>query len=153
MAVLDYQAVAKHQKSISEFDLNRLQNAICENGQLLDLRNLYEYSDAYLGQLMRKVNAYTNEFEFENSDTVENLIEAIILEAINQDKYNLGIKKTSDEQIVIFSKNKNNEYSNLAIDEDGDISYMFFANDKTKSKRKLYCFNDGLKVEELASLL
>lgn len=149
----EYQSLVAYQKAISEFDLNRLQNAVHENGQLLDLRNFYEYSDAYLGQLMRKVNIYTNEFEFEGKDNIENLIEAIILEAINLDKYHLGIKKIGEDKIVIFSKNKNQEYSNLAIDEDGDISYMFFAKDKAKSKRKMYYFNDGLNVEELASLL
>lgn len=149
----EFQSLATYQKAISEFDLDRLQNAVCENGQLLDLRNINEYSDAYLGQLMRKASAYTNEFEYDSNDRIENLIEAIILEAINQDKYNLDIKRTGDEQIVIFSKNKNQEYSNLAVDEDGDISYMFFAKDKANSKRKMYYFNDGLKVEELASLL
>lgn len=56
-------------------------------------------------------------------------------------------------KVVIYSETKKDCFSNLAIDEDGDISYTHFNKDRTKSHRKLFYYTDGLDYKMLSNLL
>ena len=130
-----------------------LNDSVSKTEQLtyyFDLSGQINDDDSYLETINRKVTSLCNKHQF--SGEIQNLIEAIILESIRLDKFNLSISEGGDEQIVISTEN-NGEFSNLAVDEDGDVSYMFFARNKENSKRKLYYYENKLDVKELASLL
>lgn len=107
--------------------------------------------DTYLSDLMGEANEVMQQYNFGNEKIID-FVYAIIREAANQDK-KLNITIDADAQIVIYTENELDNFRNLAIDEDGDVSYMFFAKDKEKSERKMYYFEDGIDVSELAALL
>jgi hypothetical protein len=75
----------------------------------------------------------------------------LIEESFNQN-INLMIG-SSPEQIILYTENKPDCFSNIAIDEDGDISYMYFDKEPNLSKRTMYYFDQGLDYENLLSLL
>jgi len=58
----------------------------------------------------------------------------------------------NDEELIIYTE-KEDGFRNLIIDEDCDVSYIFFAKDKSKTERKLYFWEDGLNYEEIINLL
>lgn len=152
---LDY--LNTQQNLVHEIQMQQLQDAVSRNGQL------YEYSfqemlmnsnssNTYLTNLMGNVTSLIGNNEFQQEEVL-NFIEAILHEAITQDKFNIKLKKTGDTQIVLYTESGNNEFKNLAIDEDGDVSYMFFAKNKENSRRKMFFYEDGINITELVSLL
>jgi len=108
-------------------------------------------SDTYLSDTLAKASNVMQEYNFNNEKIID-FVNAIIREAIHQDK-NLNISADTDAQIVIYTENEPDNFRNLAIDEEGDVSYMFFAKDKEQSERKMYYFEDEMDVKELVALL
>lgn len=106
--------------------------------------------DTYLSDLMGEANEVMQQYNFGDEKVID-FVYAIIREATNQDK-KLNIAADADAQIVIYTENEPDNFRNLAIDEDGDVSYMFFAKDKKQSERKMYYFEDAIDVT-LVSLL
>jgi len=150
--LVDQGDIDSRQKLAYEIQVQDLENLVTDSEQMIYQINPYELiatSDFYLNSLNRQVNSLCVKYKFK--EEVRNFIEAIILEAIKYDKFNLSITETGDEQIVLYTENEG-DFTNLAIDEDGDVSYMFFAKEKEKSKRKLYCYDDKLDIKELALL-
>jgi len=107
--------------------------------------------DTYLTDLLDKASGVMQEYNFNNKKIID-FVYTIIREAVSQDK-NLNIMTDADVQIVIYTENEPDNFRNLAIDEEGDVSYMFFAKDKEKSERKMYYFEDEIDVKELVALL
>ncbi len=105
-----------------------------------------------LEEKMAQVRELYEEFHFSNPYII-NLIEVLLLKSIENDKYGLNITSSGVEQIVLYTEKEPGSFSNLAIDEDGDISYMYFAKNKKNSERKLFYNDEGLDIEHLVSLL
>ena len=106
--------------------------------------------DTYLVDLMEKANEVMQQYNFSDEKIID-FVYSIIREGVEQDK-KLNISADVDAQIVIYTENEPDNFRNLAIDEEGDVSYMFFAKDKEQSERKMYYFEDGVDVK-LVSLL
>lgn len=154
--LIDVQDFAKQQNFHNEIQIHKLQDTVTQSGELTLITHFdYSFEDSpnlFISEQMMKVKELFNKYEFEN-EVITNLIEALLLEAIKQEKYNVKITSTGDNQIVLFTESEEDNFRNLAIDEDGDISYMFFAKDKSQSERKMYYFEDGINTEEIVALL
>lgn len=66
----------------------------------------------------------------------------LIEECVKQNKTNVIISKTGDDEIL-FYRYRNNCYYNIIIDEDADISFLLIPK-TAKTKTESYYFKDGL---------
>jgi hypothetical protein len=80
------------------------------------------------------------------------LIENLLYNSIELGTYQVEILK-GDNQIILYTEKTQKDFRNLLIDEDCDISYLYFAKEKSKSERKMYFWDDGFDLNEIASLL
>jgi hypothetical protein len=104
--------------------------------------------------LMQKFNQIKNIYEelnFNNSDiifTALNIIQSCIIKNVTD----LNVSKTGEKELLLF-RSKNGEFSNLLIDEDGDVSYIFIGKKKGSEKTEYFPKAKGFDYSKLASLL
>ena len=61
------------------------------------------------------------------------------------------ISKTGDREILIYKKQNDGGITNLLIDEDGDVSYLYIGD--IRQKPKVFLKEDGLNYSEISKLL
>lgn len=104
--------------------------------------------------LMQKFNQIKDIYENLNFDNTEIIFTAmnIIQSCIIKNVYDLNISKTGDRELLLF-RSKNGEFSNLLIDEDCDVSYMFIGKKPGFEKTDYFPKSKGFDYTKLASLL
>lgn len=107
--------------------------------------------DTIIYNQIEKIKEIYESLYFQNSEVIS-IAENIIYSAIEQNLFHVNIMK-GEEEIILYTERTPKDFRNLLIDEDGDISYFYFAQDKSKSERKLFFKEDGLNFKLLSSLL
>ncbi len=106
---------------------------------------------ALLDNQIRSIARIYQILQFSNAEiflTAFNIIQLCAIRNIND----IDISKTSDNEMLLFRK-KDGEFSNIVIDEDGDISYFFIGKKPGSEKTKYFPKKDGFDYSQLASLL
>lgn len=119
---------------------------------LHNMTNANQLIEIFMEQSLAKVWQLCCNYHFEDEECIIGFVNDVLRYAISVEKYNVCIKGTSDEQIVIWRKHSGC-FNNLAIDEDCDVTYMCFAKDDSQSKIKHFYYSDGIDIAYLVSLL
>jgi|GEM_PF-6272783 len=107
--------------------------------------------NAILNQRFIELSNIFRELEFENEEimlTAFNILQSCLI----SNKTDIELTKTSDNELLLFRK-KNGEYSNIIIDEDGDISYIHIGKKLGDEKSGYFPKKNGFDYSEFASML
>lgn len=99
---------------------------------------------------MKKVCQIFDKLKFTNEFVIA-VIEKILREFYENGGSNLTITSNAD-QIILFTNNNSNNFKNLLIDNDCDMTYMNYKEDKTQSEMQLFFYPDFV-AESVAKLL
>lgn len=77
-----------------------------------------------------------------------NIIQSCVLENISD----VVISKTGDKELLLY-RNKQGAFSNLLIDEDGDVSYMFIGKRSGEEKTEFFPNENSFDYTKFAALL
>jgi|ERR1035437_4913406 hypothetical protein len=99
--------------------------------------------------IQKVVNIY-NELNFKNPETLEISFE-IIQRCIINKNFDINISKTSNDEILIF-KRKGRDFSNILIDEDGDVKFMFITTKLGNQRTAYFSKSKGLDFDKIIDL-
>ncbi|MDZ4757993.1 MAG: hypothetical protein SGJ10_07645 [Bacteroidota bacterium] len=97
------------------------------------------------------LNHVYKELELDNPSvilTAINILQKCIINNISQ----IEISKTGNKEILIY-KQKSSGFSNILIDEDGDVSYVFVGKKLGEEKTAYFSKQKGLDYQKIAELL
>src|SRR5688500_4622896 len=74
-----------------------------------------------------------------NNPLVIDIANDILTSCRNQNKFDVTISRTGDNEILIYRK-ENGEYKNIMIDESGDIEFLYIPVDRRNTYNEHYSF-------------
>jgi hypothetical protein len=77
----------------------------------------------------------------------------IIEECTINDKLDLVISKTAQNELLFYRKEGNHCFNNLLIDEDGDISFLKIGNSESDTKVRFFSNDSNLNIKTVVDLL
>lgn len=80
--------------------------------------------------------------------TAFNIVQLCVIQNITD----VVVSKTTDSEILLYRK-KGNEFSNVVIDEDGDVSHLYIGTKSGKEKSQYFPKSRGLNLTAIAALL
>jgi hypothetical protein len=89
-----------------------------------------------------------------NFDNIKSIVAAfkIINICISNKKFDISVSKSSEDEILIFSK-KNNQFHNVLIDNDGDIQFILIGNKIGDEKYSVFSSDENIDFAKIAALL
>ncbi len=105
----------------------------------------------FLNENYNKIKLIYLDLNYKNPEVLEtafNILQSCILNNITD----INVSKTGDKEILIY-RNKNGEFSNLLIDEDGDVSFMFIGKNAGTERTYFFPKSQGFDYTQFTSLL
>jgi len=105
----------------------------------------------FLSQKVKDLNIVYQSLNCQNEAVLEIGID-IINNCILQDKIDIKISKTGENELLIFREYKG-DFKNIIIDEDADIEFLHIPNDRSKTYNEHFPFIYNTDIAELVSKL
>jgi hypothetical protein len=104
-----------------------------------------------INENFRRIVKVYHELKFTNTDvilTAFNIIQYCLIKNIND----VFISKTGNNELLLY-RSKNGAFSNIVIDEDGDVSYIFIGDKPGTEISKYFPKSKGYDYAKLSSML
>ena len=107
--------------------------------------------NSFLKQKLEEVQKIYSLLEYENLAVLE-ISADIIKDCLSQNKRDIKISRTGENEILIFSEN-NGTYNNIIIDEDGDIEFLHIPINRDETYNEHFPFIGDINTYNLVSKL
>ncbi len=113
----------------------------------------FKYDEHYyfLNQKIKEITLMYHSLRFENEAVLEICID-IITVCIQQDKIDIKISKTGENELLLYREN-DSSFNNIIIDEDADIEFLHIPENRKNTYNEYYPFIYYIDIKKLADKL
>lgn len=98
----------------------------------------------------KSLHKVCHELGIENENSLKTALD-IVQYCLAKNIKDFEISKTGDKEILLYRK-KNSSFSNILIDEDSDVSYMFIGNLPGQGRSAYFPYEEGLDISKIVAL-